>query len=281
MQLLSTFPQVKHINNKRISFTHEYRVKLYDAWEQRKNLKRFMKEDGFPIEHLHDGTFKSIISNFKRNGRPKGAKNKEGYFYSNQRPNTKEEIDYLLKSGYFVKKQGGLSFTDEFIEEASVQKEKYSIEEILMDKNIDLEVVGYYRIYTLRQKIHGKNSIPAVFDQKTINKLKQSPYTYRCTAKRFSLKEAFYDEAYSIKHLNIVEIIELFEIRHDLFDASRIQRIDYKLRRHQGSSLKLNNIDEGLRNRINKRKSIILEDQVNKQFDALKKAYPNLSSKGR
>lgn len=111
--------------------------------------------------------------------------------------------------------------------------------------------------------------------------MKQSPYIDQCTPKRFSLKEEFYDEAYSIKHLNIVEIFELFEIRHDLLDSSRIQRIEYKLRNHQSSSLKINNIDEGLRNRINKRKSIILEDQVNKQFDALKKAYPNLSFKNK
>lgn len=80
MQLLSTFPQVKHINNKRISFTHEYRVKLYDALEQRKNLKRFMKEDGFPKEHLHDGTFKSIISNFKKMVDLKVPKTKKDIF---------------------------------------------------------------------------------------------------------------------------------------------------------------------------------------------------------
>lgn len=282
IQLFSTFPQIKHVNNKRISFTFEYRTKLYEAWLQGINLKSFMKHDGLPVEYLHNETFKSIINNFKQNGRPKGAKNKEGYSYTNiHRVNTEEEIKYLLETGVFLKNKRGLSFTDEFIKEAFEEKDKYSIEELLMKKNINIRIVGYSRIYALRQKINGKNSKPAVFDQKTINKLKHSPYIDRCTPKQLNLKEAFYDEAYSVKHLNIVEIFELFEIRHDLLDASRIQRIDYKLRNHQSSSLKLNNIDEGLRNRINKRKSIILEDQVSKQFDALKKAYPSLSFKSK
>lgn len=37
-----------------------------------------MKNDGLPVEYLHNGTFKSITDNFKINGTPSGAKNKEG-----------------------------------------------------------------------------------------------------------------------------------------------------------------------------------------------------------
>ncbi len=94
-----------------------------------------MKHDGLPVEYLHNETFKSIINNFKQNGRPKGAKNKEGYSYTNiHRVNTEEEIKYLLETGVFLKNKRGLSFTDEFIKEAFEEKDKYSIEELLMKK---------------------------------------------------------------------------------------------------------------------------------------------------
>ena len=40
-----------------------------------------MKNDGLPVEYLHNGTFKCITDNFKINGRPSDAKNKEVMFF--------------------------------------------------------------------------------------------------------------------------------------------------------------------------------------------------------
>lgn len=281
IELFSSFPQVKYINSKRISFTYEYRLKLYEAWMAGENIKEVAKDDGLPIELLHRKTFNRIYENFQRYGKPKGGKNKGYYDQKKFESNTKEEIQYLLNTGIFVKIRRGIGFSDSFIKEASLCKDELTIEELLIQKDIDLEIVGYQRIYKLNNLIHGKAFRPTVFDKDTIEELKQSPFINRCTSNQFSLKKEFYNESYLISHINVIDILELFEIRHDLLDTSRIQRIKYNLQNHKPSSSRLNNIDKDLRNRINKKKIKILERKTEENFKAINKSIPKLSNRDR
>lgn len=282
IEILKQFPQIKHVSRKRLSFTYEYRLKLYEVWKNGGNIRIKMKDDGLPIHLFHRGTFKTTTKNFKKNGRPRGAKN--DYINKNYyKPNTKAEIDYLLNSNIFIKKNGGIVFSKQFIGEAKSLKEKISIVELLNKYGVDIEIVGYQRIYKLEKLVNNNlSSTDATFNLKTQQTLKKSPYVARCSTHHFALHKLFYNEAYHLKHLNIIDILNIFEINHELLDEARIERIKYKLLNHNLTTNSNNiELEADLRNRIETRKIKVYENLIDKNFKNLKTSLPKLTKRSR
>ena len=67
---------IRYVDDHTLRFTYEFRIKLYEAWEQekRQGVKRVLTENGYSLKELGKAVINTLCGRFKERGRPVNAK---------------------------------------------------------------------------------------------------------------------------------------------------------------------------------------------------------------
>lgn len=266
---------VKYVRENKIVFTFEFRISMYEQWilnPSIQTIKRFLNNNGVDTTLIPYKTINNINERFKLNGRPSRARNKHYGVNSLSYRSTDEINEYLLSTGKFVKSRKGISFSSEFIQELHHKYPNITIEESLIQNNIDPEKVGYQRIYQLKLLFDGKKSIireNTIHSNEIINKYQNHPFVKRITKSQFVLKDEFYDEAYVFNGLLIDDILEIFCIDYKDLSISLKNRIKYKLSNWITNDIKLNDDSHVLYLQIQRNKHHTLKHMIDSHFNKI------------
>lgn len=282
MEILRQNANVKDIRENRLTVTYEFKLKMYDVWQQNpgtSSIRQILDEYGLDSKIIGYIWIKNQSQKFERRGKPTGGKNKVFKKNSSTFKTDKDYDDYLLSTGKFIKCKKGIRFSDEFINDIYHDYPEVSIEDQLMKYDIDSEKVGYQRIYTLKQRLEGNEKFPIsiVYDESFISNYKTHPYVSRCTKKQFSLNNYFYDEAAPLASMHIDDILDVFEIDHRELDISLRNRIKYTLNHWQFSKKEKLSSNEEVYLKIQRNKAEALLKIVYENFEEIKKMVPSMN----
>lgn len=270
IKVLKENPYVKDVRYDRLTVTYEFKLILYDAWLKNpgtSSIRATLSAYGFNTRIIGATWIGHQNSKFKINGKPLRGKNKILGEYEYLNNPTKEDNDYLLSTGKFVKKRNGLHFSDDFIKEIIIDYPSATIEEKLEKYNINPVKVGYYRIHNLRRRLDNHQAFNkcSINSDEVIEKYHNHPYVSKCNRKTFGLSHHFYNEALQFIELSFKEILDIFEIDYHDLNINTLYRMQSKLK--QWSFLE---VEE-----INSENDIILQIQKNKEKAYLKMIYSN------
>lgn len=283
IDILSESPYIKNIRTNRITFTYEFRLILWKNWVTNPSvstIKNTASQYGLDISLIGNKVFNHINENFKIHGKPSCGKNRifgvsSLHFKTNEKDNA-----YLLSTGKFIKERRGIAFHPDFINEIYHESPDKSIEDKLNDCGINPDIVGYQRIYNLKQKLEGKekSSESLYFNDDTVESLIEHPYIRRINNHQLSLIDEFYNDAYVFKSLHIDDILDIFEIDHTLLNISRKNNIRYKLNNwnHSKSSIS-NNASPLIMIKINNNRINKLIEMTDDQFKKVKESIKTMT----
>ena len=240
IQILSENPNVKYVRRNRLVLTFEFRQKLYEEWVKKpgiSTIKRVLNENGIDTKITGKNFVKGTHSNFKRRI-PCGASNSTFGVNTNSFKTNKDDDEYLLSTGVFVKGRNGITFSNEFINEVSLTYPNVSIEDNLKEKGINPDIVGYKRIYGLKKKLSVSFYTikeKSYYSNEVKIKYSNHPYVAKITDKHFVLKDIFYKDARLIVDYQMDEILKIFDFDPNDFSygfkaqtQNRIRNKDYK-----------------------------------------------------
>ena len=236
IQQLRKDPNVKLVRHNRISFTYEFRMKMYERWATNPSvtaIRQFLSDEGYNPQILGCELVKSINQNFKCHGKPINGRRKSISAYS--RRNTADEISKLLATGKFVRCGNGIAFSQPFAHELFNAYPEQSIEEGIRKAGIDPVIVGYQRMYQLERSFNRESSASAglrnhtVYSDETIVRYSGHPYVRKITHKQLVFTDNFYAKAVSVCFLKINDILCLFEINPDDLSISKRSSLYYRI----------------------------------------------------
>ena len=289
-ETLSKNPAVKEARPDRFSLHFEFRKGLYEYWnihgQSPQAIREYMSDHGFDVS-LFAGT--QIINHLsdilKQNGFPTNGKNivpgETQHFRSNPEDNA-----YLISTGKFTAGRNGkgLSFSKDFMEELYLKYPDQSIEEGLRNACIDPAIVGYQRIYALKRKFDGPETVhnrKPSYSEAEISQYTNHPYIQRITAHQLVLKPVFYNEAHYLAEIMPVnEILRLFEIEPELFSFSSRNTIRYRLSHWSEKKATVYEVtDQNLR--IFRKVTKAMEETVDRSLQELHDMVPGLPKAAR
>lgn len=262
-------PNVKDINQFRLRFTYEFRVQMYKAWIKNPSVstvREFLKSQGYGDYHFKCEFICCLNKRLKKFGHPKNG-NITKIRPSNSVPISSETNIYLISTGKFVKRNGGISFSDTFINELYDAYPEQSIEDGIRNAGIDPSVVGYQRIFLLKRRFDGTVQVPVAtyYNAEQIDRYRSHPYVRRITAKQLTLTSAFYNEASVLSSMHINDILRIYEIEPDDLSVGKRNNLRYRLthcERTKTDSVPFT--EQTLRIQINRMKA--LENLLNEQL---------------
>lgn len=214
--VLSANPNVKHCRENRLTFTYEFRLKLYEEWVKKPctgTIRHIMNENGIDTGMIGFDVMHHLDQRFKIDGKPVYGTNKKfGVNASSFRAN-KNDNDFLVSTGVFVKSKKGIGFSDNFIAEVSLTFPDLSIEDKLKEKGINPDIIGYHRIQTLKRKLLNGDYKPKeriFYSKELVDKYSGHPYVKSAGNKKIMFYNAFYIEAKPLLPLGIDEILTIF-----------------------------------------------------------------------
>lgn len=240
IQILSENPNVKYVRRNRLVLTFEFRQKLYDEWVKAPvigTIRKILNENGINARMVGNDFPRHLQENFRHN-KPCNASNSKFGVNANSFKTNKEDNEYLLSTGVFVKGRNGITFSNEFINEVSLTYPDVSIESKLKEKEIDPDVVGYQRIYILKRKLSDvtyRVKKKTYYSDEVKIKYDNHPYVAKITNKSFVLKDTFYKDAGLFIDYQMDEILKIFDFDPNdfsyVFKAQTLNKIrnkDYK-----------------------------------------------------
>ncbi len=234
IERLTNNPNVDRIVEGRVYLNYEYKIELYNLWDDTYSLKCIgnkLKSDGIYFNKKFAVFYGDIIRNFKKRGKPKN----KNYNISTIH---KDDIDYLLSTNLFERKCKGITITHNFYNRCKELIEKHSIEEIFEMNNIDLSKVSYQRLYILSNKLKGKVYKQSKRDIEQIKtKYKNNKYI-EFTNKSIKLNDSFYNKAINLKNHDIKDLLGIFNINLNDFDY----QFKYRIVKNINEYVKLSNV---------------------------------------
>lgn len=232
IELFKKDPRIKYIDSYELRFTLEFRQELYDLISPNfceSNIKQALNKLGIDTSRITRGCIRHLCINFKKR-RPCGAKNKIKYQHIlNILPDASYN-SYLLSTPYFEKGRKGISPTIELYNSLYSKLPKMSVEDTLKSLDIDINKLGYQRIYLLQRRLESSNvNSKSTFSDEQINHLKANPYVKKITKSTLIFNDNFYNEAYVFKDYHIDEILNIFEIDPSIINYDRKNNIKYKI----------------------------------------------------
>ena len=240
IKLLSENPNVKYVRRNRLVLTFEFRLKLYDEWVKNPSvstIRKVLNENGINTRITGKDFEHHLNLNFKHN-KPFRASNSEFGVNASTFKTNKDDDEYLLSTGVFVKGRNGITFSNEFINEVSLTYPNVSIEDKLKEKGVDPDIVGYQRIYALKKKLSNTSFLTkekSYYSDEVKIKYDNHPYVAKITNKHFVLKDVFYKDASLFVDYQIDEILKIFDFDSNDFSygfkvqtLNKIRNKDYK-----------------------------------------------------
>lgn len=285
IEMLSVNPYVKNVREDRLTLTYEFRMNLFEKWQNGESLQKEFLHCGFDMNIIKPQFIVDTIHNFKRHGRPNSAKNKNFGIANILRPNTAEEIKTLIDSGLFIKCRNGIAFHSDFIDRCYHLYPEQSIEETLQACGMDPDMVGYQRIYTLKKLFDGEVGAArweGEYEDSVIEILKHHHYIKRISKKQISFHDQFYQDAFPYTTLHIDRILDIFEIDHTLLPIQLKNRIKYKLNHWKMKKcLSINKDDIDFLFRIERNKQATMTEMIESGFMQCRMCIPYLSKMKR
>lgn len=235
IEILSKNPNVKYVREDRLVLTLEFKQKVYDEWIKNPNLSTIRKavnDSGLDSNIIGSAFTRHLQSRFKLN-RPSGASNTKFGCNANLFRTNKNDDEYLLSTGVFIKERKGIRFSDEFVAETVLTYPDVSIEDKLKEKGINPDIVGYQRIYYLKKKLDNNNyriNEKSFYPNEVKVKYNSHPYVDKITDRRFILKDAFFKDAKLFENYPIEEILKIFNLDPDDFSYGFKAKLSYKLK---------------------------------------------------
>ena len=230
IRFLSANPNVRVITPKRLSLTYEFRCQLYDAWcaGGRAAIRSTLEAGGIPYKMLGRHGIDHLCFNFSKSP----PVNCSGKVVSvRKHPNTQEETEMLVSSGIFVRRGNSISFSDEFVSYVSCHYPDVTVESALKERGIDLSVVGYQRIHTLKKRIeNGSDRSSNGYDDNLVSTLKTNRFVSYISPKQLRLSKLFYQTACLYSRLDINLILNAFGIPSEQLSYGVKQSISNKLK---------------------------------------------------
>ena len=289
IEILSKHPGVKNIRKNRITFTYDFKCKMYEYWLTNPcagTIRKFLTENGIHSDLISNKRINHLNEKLKINGKPTGGRNQVFGLTGNTYRTTDEISQYLLSTGKFTKYRNGIVFSPEFIKELYHEYPQVSIEDGLDKNNIDSEKVGYQRIYQLKLLFDGKKSNILernTYSEEMINIYSNHPYVKRISKTQFVLEDKFYKEALFLNGLSIDEILEIFCIDYHDLNISLKNRIKNKLSSWESKDKELSiNEFDSLYIQIQRNKNASLKKLIDENFEKVKielPTYPKLRRK--
>ena len=149
-------PNVRTIRHDRLSLTYEFRCHLYDAYmtSGRSGMRAALEQAGIPCKMVGLGVIRQLCGNFDKR-RPVNCSGTAPSI--RRRPNTPQEVDLLVSSGAFVRKNNGISFSDDFVSYVARHYPDVTVSSALKELGVDPDLVGYLRIRKLTRQIEGRD----------------------------------------------------------------------------------------------------------------------------
>lgn len=221
-------PNVKDVNEKRLRFTLSFRQKMYEAIKENictASVRAFLIEQGYDHTVFCDYFEHSIAKNMKSSAPVNGGG-------ITGRSTNKDDNEFLLSTGLFVKCRNGITFATDFANRLYHAYPDQSIEEGIRKAGIDPQMVGYQRIYQLERQFTGHNlNTDTVYSDEIIRKYDSHPYIRRITAQKCSFKPCFFNEACEFSNnMHIDDILSMYELTPEDFSISTRNNILKKLR---------------------------------------------------
>lgn len=284
IEFLKQFDIVKSVSHNSLRFTFKFRCKLYDAWMKDKSYRCIISsivEAGIPEKLLSYNKINSIIVRFKKNP-PKNGNKYQTTIYNT----SKEDNDYLLSTGLFVKAKNGngIAFSDEFKNIIYDAYPDQSIEETITKFGIDINAVGYQRVYQLEKSfLNGfiKNNCDCIYTKEDITLYSKNPYVKSITSKSFRFYSNFYLDAQSlINDYSIDDILKAFMIDPSIFSISKKNQLFYKIRQHKKYKMHSMTFSDELL-QITHNRMRMLENKIKDDFKYLRQNISSYTRKDR
>ncbi len=282
IEILKKDERVKYIDQYEIRFTLEFRQQLYDEiapYFNTAKLRETLKKSGFGC-NFHYKIIDSLVKNFKKR-RPVGAKNNTKYLPNLVMKPDLSYNEYLLSTPYFEKGKRGIKPTERLLNELYSNYPQVSVQDYLKSLNIDINKLGYQRIYLLEGEIKQPTLKENYFSNEQIIALKENPYVKRITSTQFSLVDSFYNEAIIFKDLHIDEILKIFEINPNWLNYIRKTNIKYNINSWITKDVKLLNDNIELLVKIEKNKYNKLKEMTAATFKMFNEYLKKCSCKNK
>lgn len=243
IEQLSQDPNVKIIREDRLSFTLEFRCKIYDSLNgnfKTSRVRKFLNENGYAQYNFSYKACETINYSFIRHGRPKnGGKDHLGldHKYSVSDP---EYNEYLVNTGRFCWHGGShkkIKITDEFFDELKSKYPEQTISDGLKKAGIDVERFGYQRLYSLENKIIADDrGRSAEYSDDIIAKYSGNPYVRSITRHKLSIKASFYDEVSRLSGMDIKDILAVYEIDSNDLSSGVLTNLKHSITSYKSGS---------------------------------------------
>ncbi len=259
IQILSENPNVKYVRSNRLVLTLEFRQKLYDEWIKEPGVStigKSLNENGIDTKITGREFIYHLQCKFKHN-RPCGASNSEFGVNTISFKTCQDDNEYLLSTGVFVKERNGITFSNEFINEVNYAYPNISIEDKLIEKGINPDIVGYYRIYALKRKLTNNSKVNSYYSNEFKIKYNNHPYVDKITNKHFIFKDIFYKDAKLFEDYSIDEILRIFNFDPNDFSYSFKAQSLCKIRNQEYVSDDFINDTSILTSRLNKLEELV------------------------
>lgn len=229
---LQNDPNVKCIRVDRLSFTYEFRVKMYDAIKDDisvNSIKSFLEDSGYSTDDLCYDTARGLAINFRRHGRPTNCNSDTQIKYDK----TQQDVNFLVDTGKFEwcnQNHKQIRIKRDFLNELACNYPEQSVEEGLNNAGISINQIGYQRYYTIVKLItEDKHDTISYYSDEIIKKYSNHPYINNISTHRLSFTKEFYNQASSLIDLGTNDILQLYEFDPSDFTYGFKARLKFKL----------------------------------------------------
>lgn len=222
--------------------------------------------------------YQHLLGNFKIR-RPCGATNKKVYEhdYTHTKPTDKTYDNFLLSTGKFKKGCNGIIPTRELLEEIYNTYPNIDVSEYLTSLGIDINRFGNRRIYKIEQRLRASTDDSATLTSDTVKYFKDHPYVKLVTTEKIILKANFFDEARYLKHLNINEILDIFEIGPNRLNFERKNNLKFLINSYTKNQCESIDTNIAILIKIERNKLKVLSQMFMDDINTIKKNISNLS----
>lgn len=283
IEALGMNPHVKNVRNNRLTLTYEFRLILWNEWAKNPSvstIRKILEFNGFDCNMFGAKYIYSLHLNFKRYGKPSGATNKILGENALSFKTNKIDNDFLVSTGKFIKNgEKGIKFHPNFVQEIYHTYPEVTIEEKLKEYDIDPEIVGYQRIYQLKQILdgNGTSSIKSCYDDNVVCKYVNHPYIKRINSHQLSFNDHFYNETQIFKEFHIDQILSIFEVNYHDLTVSRKNNIKYKINHWNHEDIEPVNEVSSIMIKINTNKIEAMMNMIDNHFKLVKESVPSMS----
>ena len=282
-------PVVVNYDWYKISFTTEFKIKLFLEWKQNQSqddIQKLLLLNNLGPDVVGHSFHYDLASGFKQSGYPtfKGRDDMlKTTAIMGEHP--------LVKSGRFIysAKYSGIIIEPSFEESIFRRYPEVGVEEVLLEEGLDLLDVGYQRIRKIKkscEEYHQKEFqqyeekiVESTLEENTIENpiiaLRNNPYVISADGVELRLHNAFYNEIYMLPVMPVDKILDIYGIDRQYVSNKSLIQIGLIIRDWQPTEDKID-LETADYLQILRNRQQVMAVCVRKGFATLKNQFPKL-----